>query len=156
MSDWFDEPVQEEVELEAPKKENFFFKFLEDISYEKEFLLNDDNQSQYSPYMVNRFLSNDLSTLMYAQEMNIRPGIDKDMHYEYLMNAVRKKKRFFKYAKATKDEVVTLLAEYYEYNARKAKEVASLHSEDDLASIASKLNVGGANAKKKRNKARSR
>lgn len=155
MEDWFDAPIIEEEEEEV-NKENFFFRFLTDISYEKEFLLNEDNQSQYYPYMVNRFLSMDVGTIMFAQEMNSRPSLDKDLHYQYLLNAVRKKKRYFKYMKNEKNEQAQLLSEYYNININKAKEVLPLHTKDDLKVIASKLNTGGVNEKKRKRRTRSK
>lgn len=148
MSSWFDAPIILK-EPNKKKKKNFFFEFLQDISYHKENILTEDNQSQYAPYMVNRFLSMDVSTLMYAQEMNSRPSLDKDLHYEYLINSIRKRKRFFKYIKADTDANVKLLAEYYNYSNAKAKEVLPLHSSKRLIEIATKMNTGGTNAKKR-------
>lgn len=147
--DWFDAPIvlAEEVKV---KKESFFFKFITDISYDKEYLLTEENEKEYSPYMVNRFLSMDVSTAMYAQEMNLHYGLDKDMHYEYLINAVRKKKRYFKYVKDDKQENLDIIAKFYNISHTKAKEVASLHSQADIDVLVSKMGEGGSNASEKR------
>ena len=49
----------------------------------------------YVPFLVNRSLSYHLDCVLYANQMNLLPGIDKDMQYSYLLNTIRPMKRKF-------------------------------------------------------------
>ena len=55
---------------------------------------NPDSVRQYAPYIINRCLSGELDCLMYVNEMNLNPSIDKKLQYDFLLNSVRKRKRF--------------------------------------------------------------
>ena len=145
-----------EVEVEKSKAPNYFFEFLKDISYKKDYIYNDETRKDYSPYMINRYLSMLESTILYAQEMNTRPHIEPELHYEYLMNAIRPMSRFFKYKKAEKaHEDVVMLADYYQCSLVKAREYFKLHTLEDIREIAIKMNKGGSDVQKRRKKAKS-
>lgn len=125
------------------------FQFLTDISYNKKNILSEDVESQYSPYIINRFLSMDVSTIMYANEMNLRPNISKRMQYDYYLHGIKKHKRYFKYLKSTKEKNLDIIKEYFNYSEKKAKEVVKLFSQQDLDAMATQLSKGGADGKAK-------
>ena len=153
MSDWFEKPEPEEVVVEEPKKSKVtLFDFLKDLTYHKEYILDEDNKKEYNQYMINRFFSMDAGTVLHSQEMNLRPDIKKEMHFSYFFNCLRKKKSFFPYVKGDQKntETLKLLGEYYGYNLNRCKEVLSLHSLQDIEEIRNRLYVGGVDGKKKR------
>jgi len=125
------------------------FDFLNDLSYLKKDILTDENQAEYSPYMINKFLSMDVTTVLYANEMNIRPAIPKKIQYQYYLHAIKKSKRYFKYLKTTKEKNIDLLKEYFSYSDRRAREVLPLFSEPELEYIKNKLQKGGIDGKRK-------
>ena len=145
-----------EVEVVEEKRKNYFYDFLKDISYKKEYIYDEDNKRDYTPYMINRFLSMEQSTVLYAQEMNFRCQLDKDMHYEYLMSAIRPMNRYFKYQKSDKAHAdIMLLAEFYDINISKAREIFKIHTLDQMVEIQKLMNKGGADVKTRRKKSKS-
>ena len=123
------------------------FDFLNDINYGKKNLMIDDIdhqvEKQYLPFIVNKGLSYTMDTVIYANEMNIRPHADKKLQFDYLINTVRRNKRFPKWMKPEEDENIKVIVEYYGYNVQRAKEVLPLHSMKELSLIKEKLNTGG-------------
>ena len=123
------------------------FDFLNDINYGKKNLMIDDIdhqvEKQYLPYIVNKGLSYTKDTVIYAKEMNIRPHTDKKLQFDYLINTIRRNKRFPKWMKPEEDENIKVIVEYYGYNVQRAKEVLPLHSMKELSLIKEKLNTGG-------------
>lgn len=126
------------------------FDFLKDLSEQKEDILCEENESQYSPYMVNRFLSMDHTTIMYANEMNLRHFLPKRLQYDYYFHSIKKYKRFFKYVKEEEQDNLDVVKEYFGYSKARAKEALSILTDDDIQYMKSKLNRGGHNAKRKK------
>jgi hypothetical protein len=123
------------------------FDILNDISYTKTGCITEDTISQYNPYMVNRWLSMSIDTIMYAQEMNCNAHLPKDMQYDYYFHAIKKNKRYFKYIKHTKQDLIDIIVEYHKCSERRAKEMVRLFSNDDIEYMKSKLNKGGKSAR---------
>ena len=120
------------------------FDFVNDINYKKENVLTEENESNYVPYVVNKSMSYFIDTIFQANEMNVRHTIDKRLQFDFLLNSVRSKKRFSKWAKPEKLESVEVIKEYYGYSDDKAKDVASILSHNDIDKIKDKLDKGGA------------
>lgn len=120
------------------------FDFVNDINHKKENVLTEENESKYVPYVVNKSMSYFIDTIFQANEMNVRHTIDKRLQFDFLLNSVRSKKRFSKWAKPEKLESVEVIKEYYGYSNDKAKDVATILSHDDIDKIKDKLDKGGA------------
>ena len=88
------------------------FDFLSSINEKKTYLFDGENaddsgeasqvdsaSKQYPAYMVNRGLSYFVDTVMFANELNSRPGVSPKMQYDFLYHSVRKKRRFSKWFK---------------------------------------------------------
>jgi hypothetical protein len=62
------------------------FDFLNDINYGKKNLMIGDTdhqvEKQYLPFIVNKGLSYTMDTVLYANEMNIRPNTDKKLQFD--------------------------------------------------------------------------
>lgn len=120
------------------------FDFINNICQSKDDLIVDsDSEKQYNPYLINRGLSFGADTIIYANEMNSRPHIEKKLQYDFLRTAMPKKKRYNKWIKADNDENIELVSEYYGYSMERAKEALSLLNDDNLEYIRQKLFKGG-------------
>ena len=66
------------------------------INQTKNHLIDEDPsiEKEYPPYIVNRCFSGHIDTLMFANEMNKYHFFPKKLQYDFLINIVRKKKRF--------------------------------------------------------------
>jgi hypothetical protein len=120
--------------------------FLTAINYSKADLLDTDDPEklrEYNPFVINRCLSYFPDTIMIANEMNSRAALDKDMQFHYLMNRVRKGKRFAKWAKPVKPDDLKAIKEFYNYNDRRALEVLEILTEDQVKEIKKRLDKGG-------------
>jgi hypothetical protein len=98
----------------------------------------------YAPFIVNRSLSYHLDCILYANEMNLYPGIDKDMQYQYFLNSIRPMKRGFQpWQKSKTDENIECVKAYFGYSNAKAKEALRILSDEQIAVIKIKTDTGG-------------
>lgn len=111
------------------------FDWVNSITYTKENLLDTSEAKEYNPYIANKSLSYHLDCLLFANEMNMRPYLDKDMQYTFLLNGIRKKKRFSKWEKKYDNEDIKYIKKYYNYSDEKAHQVINLLSKDEIAYI---------------------
>ena len=120
------------------------FQYIASITHTKQDLMvGDEEEKAYSQFMVTRGLSYFQDTVLLANEMNIAPGIDSRMHYDFLRTAVRPRKRFSKWMKKTVPAKIEVIKEYYGYSDVKAEAVADLISDDDIKEMKSRLSQGG-------------
>lgn len=106
------------------------------------------SDKEYSPYMVNRALSQYYDTVLFAQEMNQRGDIPSKWQYDFLRFAIQpKKKRFAKWHKPEKLEVVDAISSHYQINRRTAEQYLSLLNNSVITEIMETLSKGGRNAK---------
>ena len=123
------------------------FDFLNEINYGKNDLIVDDIEQQiekqYNPYIVNRGLSYFYDTVIYANDMNTRHHLDKKLQNAYLLNIIRKKKRFSKWHKAEKSELLEIVMKFYGYSIKRAKEVLPLLTTENIEEMKMVLDEGG-------------
>ena len=111
----------------------------------KDLMVDDLTEKGYAPYMVNRSLSYFPDTVAVANAMNQHYSIDKKLQFHFLLNIVRKRKRFSKWDKATKSDDVDAVKEYYGYSNEKAKSALKLLTPDQIISIKKRIYKGGRN-----------
>ena len=120
------------------------FDFLNDINYGKSNIMVDDlTEKAYAPFMVNRGLSYFQDTILFANEMNINHHIDNRLQFDFLINIVRKKKRFSKWVKPEKLSDVEVIKEYYGYSNEKARQASKLLSSQQVDELRKKVYKGG-------------
>jgi hypothetical protein len=120
------------------------FEFIKAINETKEDVMVDDvSEKKYSPFIVNRGLSFFMDTIFQVNELNHNHHLDSRLQFDYLLNSVRKKKRYSKWLKPEKLQDLDVVKEYYGFSNEKAKDALSTLSEDQLAFIKDKLNQGG-------------
>jgi len=108
------------------------------------YLRDDVDLKEYSPFMVNRALSYHMDCVLYANEMNKHHSIDKDMQYQYLLNSIRPVKRKFQpWQKSSTDKDLECIKEYFGYSNQKAKEALILLSAEQIAEIKIRTDKGG-------------
>ena len=120
------------------------FDFVNSINYSKENLIVDsDTEKSYDPYMANHQLSYFPDTVQVANAMNQYYDLDKKLQYDFLLNIVRKRKRFSKWGKPENIENLEVVKEYYGYSNEKAKSILPLHSQEQIEIIKSRMYKGG-------------
>ena len=120
--------------------------YLNSINQNKENLMDTDDigwEKNYPPYVINKCLSQHMDTIMYANEMNRLPNIDKRLQYDFFINTIRPRKRFSPWGKKKKVNDLDLVKQYYGYSNEKAKQALRILSPDQLDYIRNKLNRGG-------------
>jgi hypothetical protein len=107
-------------------------------------------EKAYTPYIINRCFSYFPDTIFHAQEMNTRSYLDKRMQYDYMLYALRKRKRFAPWQKAENPEDLDIVKEYFGFSDVKAKEALRILQVKDIELIRETLNKGGLKKKKTR------
>src|SRR6056300_1019086 len=120
------------------------FDYLNAINSSKQDLMVDDlAEKDYNSFMVNRGLSYFPDTVLASNEMNRYHQIDSRLQFDFLINIIRKRKRFSKWDKKKIDGDVEVIKEYYGYSNAKALQVLSLLTPDQLKDLHKKVNKGG-------------
>lgn len=119
--------------------------WLKSINETKTNLIDNDStlESKYLPYIVNRCMSGQIDSLMFANEMNISNHLDNKLQYDFLLYTLRKKKRFSPWMRKDELSNLSIVKEYYGYSDEKARQVLPLLTEDQLNIITRRLNTGG-------------
>ena len=96
--------------------------WLNSINMTKKNLIDEDPSEKFPAYIVNRCMSGHLDTVLFANEMNKNSHLDPKLQYSFLLNSVRKRKRFSPWLR--KDEIRDLdyVKRYYGYSNEKAKQ----------------------------------
>ena len=98
----------------------------------------------YVPFVVNRALSYHLDCISYVNQLNLTPGIDKDMQYSYLLNTIRPMKRKFQpWQKTSVEKNIEAVKKYFGYSNEKAKDALRILNDEQIAEIIRKTDKGG-------------
>ena len=119
--------------------------WLNSINFNKKDLIEEDPSisKDYPPYIVNRCLSGHLDCIMFANEMNKYPNLDKDMQYSFYLNTLRKKKRFSPWLRKDKVTYLQCVKEYYGYSNEKPSQALKILSKQQIDYIKQRLETGG-------------
>lgn len=120
------------------------FEYLNSINDTKvDIMVDDITEKSYNGFMINRSLSYFPDTVIFANEMNRYHHIDKKLQFHFLINTIRKRKRFSKWIKPELDTDIEVVKEYYGYNNEKARQALSLLSSSQIEELKKKVNKGG-------------
>ena len=97
----------------------------------------------YAPYLTNKSLSYFTDTLLYANEMNMHPEIDKRLQYDFYIHIVRPRKRFSPWLKKEQIDDLDLVKKHYGYSNEKAKVAVTLLTKTQLETIRNQHDMGG-------------
>ena len=120
------------------------FDYLKAINETKEdIMLTSQDEKKYAPFIVNRGLSFFMDTIFQVNELNRNYHLEARLQFDYLLNSVRKKKRYSKWLKPEKLQDLDVVKEYYGFGNQKAKDALSILTKEQLDYIKDKLNQGG-------------
>lgn len=119
--------------------------WLNSINSTKENLMEEDETAKkdYAPYIINRCLSSHIDTILFANEMNMNSGLDKDMQYSFFLNTIRKRKRFSPWLRKDKIKDLECVKQYYGYSNEKASQALKILSKEQINFIKQRLEIGG-------------
>ena len=153
------EELEDEVKYDEDcTKESYcpFKFFLKSINTTKENVLLDDSNGKieeaYNPFIINKSLSHFPDTIMQANTMNQYFELDKKLQYDFLLNSIRKKKRFTRWIKSNIEENVEIVKQYYKVGNEKAVEILSLLNDEQISTIKSELSEGGISGRRSNSK----
>jgi len=119
--------------------------YLYSINQSKKNILREDKEAVkgYPAFIINKCLSHHIDSILYANEMNMHPALDKQMQYDFFINSLKPRKRFAPWAKKETLEHLDLVKQYYGYNHNKALAALRILTNSDLEKIAKLLYTGG-------------
>ena len=119
--------------------------WLNSINFNKDNLIEEDPAviKDYAPYIINRCLSGTIDSILFANEMNKYPNLDKDMQYNFYLNTLRKKKRFSPWLRKEKVTDLQSVKQYYGYSNEKASQALKILSKQQLEFNRQRLDTGG-------------
>ena len=119
--------------------------WLNSINQTKDNLIDEDPllEREYAPYIVNRCFSGHLDTVLFSNEMNRYHFLPKKMQYDFLLNSLRKKKRFSPWLRKDTIKDLDYVKRYYGYSNEKAKQALKILTKEQLNFIKSKFETGG-------------
>jgi hypothetical protein len=119
--------------------------WLNSINFTKENLMEQDPTSvkEYAPYIINKCLSGQIDTILFANEMNMNHQLDKDMQYSFYLNSLRKRKRFSPWIRKDKVQDLECVKRYYSYSNEKALQALKILNKSQLNFIKQRLEIGG-------------
>ena len=121
------------------------FDFVKQINYGKKNLIdeNPELEKEYKQYIINRALSFNLDTVLYANEMNVKNHVDSKLQFDFFLNTIRPKKRYGKWLKRENNGILELIKEYYKCSYAKARDYTMLLDDLQLDIIKQRLETGG-------------
>ena len=121
------------------------FDFVNQINHGKRNLIdeNPELEKEYKQYIINRALSFNYDTVLYANEMNVKNHVDSKLQFDFFLNTIRPKKRYGKWLKRENNGILELIKEYYKCSYAKARDYITLLDDSQLDIIKQRLETGG-------------
>jgi hypothetical protein len=109
----------------------------------KSLIIDEESEKAYPPFIVNKCLAAFHDTVLFANEMNMYPNLDKKLQYDFFINSINPRKRFSPWAKKSQVEYLDAIKEYYGYNDDKALQALRILSKNQLEHITKLVDKGG-------------
>ena len=121
------------------------FDFIKQINHGKKNLIDETPilEKEYVPFIVNRGLSFNHDTALYANEMNVMNHLDPKLQFDFLLNTIRPKKRWGKWIKRENNDTLELIKKYYSCSYEKARDYSTLLDDSQLDIIRQNIELGG-------------
>ena len=103
----------------------------------------ESDERNYVPFVINRSLSYFADTVGMANVVNQHHHLDKKLQYHFLINIIRKRKRFSKWIKPDLVSDMEVVKQYYGYSNDKARQVFPLLSPEQIEELRKKVSKGG-------------
>ena len=121
------------------------FDFINQINHGKKNLIDETPtlEKEYNSFIVNRGLSFNHDTALYANEMNRFHHLDHRLQFDFFINIIKKKKRWSKWIKPQDINNLELIKQHYGYSNDKAKSVLELFNNAQIEELKRKGLKGG-------------
>ena len=120
------------------------FSYVTSINDTKQDIMEDDiAERNYNSFVINRSLSYFSDTVGLANVVNQYHHLDNKLQYHFLINIIRKRKRFSKWMKPETESDIEVVKEYYGYSNEKARQILPLLSPEQITIIKQKVSKGG-------------
>ena len=101
-------------------------------------------ERKYPSFIINKCLApTGKHECLIVNEMNLHTHLDNKLQYDFLLNSLRREKRYAPWMKASKSKNLEYVKEYFGYNNEKARSVLNILNDEQIATIKEKLNKGG-------------
>ena len=119
--------------------------WLNTINTSKKNLIDEDEllESKYPAFVVNKCMAGHIDAIMFANEMNMNPLLQKKLQYDFLLNTLRTKKRYSPWLRKDEIKDLELVKRYYGYSNDKAKQALKILTKEQIIFIKSKFETGG-------------
>ena len=107
---------------------------------------DEEAKTSYPSFVINRAISQHLDCVLFANAMNMNAHLPLKMQHDFYFHGLRKYKRpFSKWAKKddTKDDLIELIQEKFNYSRRKAIQALRILSKEQLKEIVASMDMGG-------------
>ena len=122
------------------------FDFVKSVSYDKKDIMIDDiEEKNYAPFLINKSLSYHQDSVFMTNEMNNRHHLDNRLQYVFLLNTLRKRQRFSKWEKPYVSKKLDTIKQYYQIATLKAKEYMEVLSDKQYRELKNRMKTGGKN-----------
>lgn len=123
------------------------FEWLDSINFKKENLMVDkaaEKEYEKIMFMIEWGLSQHIDNIMIVEELNKRYGISPREHYLFLLNTVRKRRRFGSWAKKVKHpENVQIVSDYYNCSYDEAFFCLQCIDDKEVERMKTTMDLGG-------------
>lgn len=106
-------------------------------------MVDEADERAYVPFIINRSLSYFPDTVAIANEVNVYHHLDKKLQLAFLINIVRKRKRFSKWVKPDLVSDMEVVKLFYGYSSNTARQVLHLLSPEQIEELRKKVSTGG-------------
>ena len=101
-------------------------------------------ERKYPSFIINKCLApTGKHECLIVNEMNLHTHLDNKLQYDFLLNSLRREKRYAPWMKASKSKNLEYVKEYFGYNNEKARSALNILNDEQIATIKEKLNKGG-------------
>ena len=109
------------------------------IDEKKSNLSDDFIEKNYYPYIINRYYSRSISTVLYANLMNQKQNLPKQMQYDFYYYGLPKARRMYKKPDVQESIYLESVKRYFNYSDKKAIEAIKILSKKQLKEIKDKV-----------------
>jgi hypothetical protein len=124
------------------------FEHLDNITIHKKSLdvTNNEDMKSYSSFLINRFVSMTDIFLPIVNEINKFGDVPKEIHQQFFLAVLPKRKQFFQYIKKSKDvnsEDKEILSNHFEIGTRDTEEMINTLEAKQIQDIVDKYKQTG-------------
>ena len=122
-----------------------FSEWLYSINQSKKNMMDEEpkSESSYPTWIINKALSSHTDSILFANEMNRFPNLDKRLQYDFYINSLRPRRRFSPWSKKESIDYLDDIKEYYGYSYTKSLDAIRVLPKSDLEKIRKLLHKGG-------------